>query len=135
MCSLSIISASAETFALASEPCTLRPESATMNPRESALSSITSVGASCEWCGAVLAPNGTSSLLFQPPRGQRVVAVAQPGDETYEAAVGPTRERARDVGAVAQHTRPRAHRDQRVATRDQVGAVGEHVDLHRGRGG
>ena len=56
MCSLSIISASAETSSLVFSPLTLRLEFAFMNPRESDMSSRTAEGLDCRWSGAVDAP-------------------------------------------------------------------------------
>ena len=66
MCSFSITSASAEVTVLQLSPRMFRPESATMKPRDSAMSTMTSVGSTCSWCGAHEAPNGINSLWFQP---------------------------------------------------------------------
>jgi hypothetical protein len=56
MCSLSIISASAETFWLVFSPLTFMLELAVMNPLESAMSSRTAEGWDCRWSAAVEAP-------------------------------------------------------------------------------
>src|SRR6476659_776662 len=66
MCSLSIISASAETTSFASSPRMLRLLFATMNPRESARSTTSFCGAPFVCQGAVPPPNWYSSLWFQP---------------------------------------------------------------------
>ena len=79
MCSLSIISASAETTVLQSWPRMLSPVEATMNPRASAYAawpvpcswpdipeSSSTLGAGIWRCsGPQLPPKGTSSLWFQ----------------------------------------------------------------------
>ena len=56
MCSLSIISDSADTFWLVFWPLTFMLELAVMKPRESAMSSSTADGCDCRWSGAVEAP-------------------------------------------------------------------------------
>src|SRR5215470_9300929 len=65
-CSLSIITASAETFSLASSPCTFSPEVATRKPRDSAVSSNTLLGSPGICHGALPPPNGQTTLWFQP---------------------------------------------------------------------
>src|SRR5215212_7427414 len=64
MCSFSISTASALTTLFAFLPWMFSELFATMNPRESALSSRTVVGVDCLWYGAVLCPNGSTSLWF-----------------------------------------------------------------------
>ena len=68
MRSFSIITASAVTTLFAFLPWMLSELFATMNPRERALWSMTVVGVDCLWYGAVLWPNGRTSLWFHAGR-------------------------------------------------------------------
>ena len=77
-------------------------------------------------------PSGSVAVSTFGPSGEAF-------DETHEAAVGPQGEGARHVAAVVGHDDTadgaggQLDLDERVAGRDQVGPVREHVDLARRR--
>jgi len=73
MCSFSIITLSAVTTSFAFLPWIWSELFATMKPRDRALSSSTVVGVDCLWYGAVLWPNGVTSLWFQAACGAHAV--------------------------------------------------------------